>query len=79
MGVIKINGLQREQRKFRHICSYIMQDHLLHPHLTAQEAMEFSVNLKIGKELTKMEKTERVKYFINLLCYFVSTCFIYSR
>jgi hypothetical protein len=37
-----------------------MQDSLLHPLLTVQEAMSFSVNLKIGKELNADEKEKRV-------------------
>ena len=37
-----------------------MQDSLLHPLLSVEEAMRFSVNLKIGKELNAEEKEERV-------------------
>lgn len=37
-----------------------MQDHDLHPLLTVQEAMKFSVNLKIGKEVSDDEKEKRV-------------------
>jgi ABC-type multidrug transport system ATPase subunit len=37
-----------------------MQEHLLHPLLTVKEAMQFSVNLKTGKELSANEKQQRV-------------------
>jgi len=37
-----------------------MQDHLLHPLLTVEEAMSFCINLKIGKELSDEEKADKV-------------------
>lgn len=37
-----------------------MQDHLLHPLLTVEEAMSFCINLKIGKELSDEEKEDKV-------------------
>lgn len=61
-GAIKVNGLFRDQKKFRHVSSYIMQDHQLHPLLTVKEAMTFSVNLKIGNEMSNEEKTKRVRH-----------------
>jgi ABC-type multidrug transport system ATPase subunit len=59
-GVVKVNGSVRDPKQFRHVSSYVMQDNLLHPLLTVQEAMSFSVNLKIGKELNADEKEKRV-------------------
>lgn len=59
-GVVKVNGSVRDQRQFRHVSSYVMQDSLLQPLLTVREAMSFSVNLKIGKELNKEDKHARV-------------------
>lgn len=59
-GTVKVNGSLRDQKQFRHMSSYVMQDSLLHPLLTVQEAMRFSVNLKIGKELDADEKEQRV-------------------
>ena len=41
-----------------------MQDNLLHPLLTVREAMTFSINLKIGKELNEDEKETRVFFLI---------------
>lgn len=67
-GVVKINGSLRDSKQFRHISSYVMQDSLLHPQLTVREAMSFSVNLKIGKELNAEEKEQRVsvqEYFFD--------------
>lgn len=59
-GSVKVNGNERDAKQFRHVSSYVMQDSLLHPLLTVQEAMRFSVNLKIGKELTRDEKEKQV-------------------
>lgn len=55
-----MNGSPRDPKQFRHISSYVMQDSLLHPLLTVREAMSFSVNLKIGKELNAEDKETRV-------------------
>lgn len=61
-GVIKVNGSLRDPKLFRHHSSYVMQDSLLHPLLTVREAMSFSANLKIGKEMSAEEKERRVSF-----------------
>lgn len=59
-GLVKVNASPRDQKQFRHMSSYVMQDSLLHPLLTVKEAMSFSIKLKIGKELNAEEKETRV-------------------
>ena len=59
-GEIRINGGIRNQKLFRHQCSYIMQDHTLHSLLTVEESMKFSINLKIGTEMSQVQKDNRV-------------------
>ncbi|CRL02482.1 CLUMA_CG015200, isoform A [Clunio marinus] len=66
-GVIKVNGSPRNQKHFRHLSSYVMQDSLLHPLLTIREAMRFSSNLKIGKEMDDVEKKIRINEILELL------------
>jgi ABC-type multidrug transport system ATPase subunit len=60
-GSVKINGTIRDRKQFRHLSAYIMQEQLLHPLLTVQEAMKFSANLKIGKEQSAEEKQQKVR------------------
>lgn len=59
-GTITINGHARDLKRFRSQSAYIMQDDLLQMHITVWEAMFFSVNLKIGSQLKRAEKKQRV-------------------
>lgn len=59
-GTITINGHARDLKRFRGQAAYIMQDDLLQMHITVWEAMHFSVNLKIGSQLKRAEKKQRV-------------------
>lgn len=59
-GSITINGHERDLKRFRSQAAYIMQDDLLQMHITVWEAMFFSVNLKIGSQLKRAEKKQRV-------------------
>lgn len=61
-GTVKVNGNPRDLKQFRYVSSYVMQDSLLHPQLTVNEAMKFSVNLKIGKHVDVNDKQRRVSY-----------------
>lgn len=59
-GRVTINGRSRDLKLFQRQAVYIMQDHVLQAHITVWEAMQFSVNLKIGDNLTSSEKKIRV-------------------
>lgn len=60
-GTITINGKARDLKRFRSQAAYIMQDDLLQMHITVYEAMFFSVNLKVGSQLKRIEKKQRVR------------------
>lgn len=67
-GTITVNGRCRDLKRFRCQSAYIMHDCQLQMHLTVWEAMLFAINLKIGTQLPRNEKNERVKsnYFFFL-------------
>lgn len=66
-GSILINGKERNQRRFRKLSCYIMQDDCLSPLLTVMEAMTVSANLKIGKNVSNSDKKAIVNEVLDIL------------
>lgn len=66
-GIISTNGEPRDLRQFRKLSRYIMQEDLLQPYITVQEAMSIAADLKLGPDLSKEKKTVIVEEIIQLL------------
>lgn len=66
-GEITVNGSPRELKKFYTQSAYIMQDTELQQFLTVMEAMHFSVNLKVGDQLGRSAKKERIKRILEAI------------
>lgn len=66
-GSILINGEQRNIKQFRKMSRYIMQEDLIQPMLTVEEAMLVAANLKLSKSLKKKDKLNAIKEILELL------------
>jgi ABC-type multidrug transport system ATPase subunit len=55
-GSILINGENRNIKEFRHISRYIMQEDLIQPLLSVDEAMMIAANLKLSKNMSVTDK-----------------------
>nr|ASS36029.1 ABCG1 [Samia ricini] len=66
-GVVSINGEPRDLRQFKKMSRYIMQEDLLQPYITVQEAMSIAADLKLGSDLSKRNKAVVVEEIVQLL------------
>ncbi|XP_055839144.1 ATP-binding cassette sub-family G member 1 [Episyrphus balteatus] len=68
-GQINVNRRPRQAKIFRRMSRYIMQNEVLDPHCTVQEAMILAAHLKLGNELPmsqKMEMIDEILYMLRL-------------
>lgn len=63
-GTITINGQPRNLKEFRRMSRYIMQEDMVQPMLTVEEAMIVAADLKLSRELSMKNKKVAVSQHI---------------
>lgn len=66
-GQILVNGQPRNLKQFRKMSRYIMQEDLVQPMLSVEEAMMVAADLKLGKNMTKNDKRKAIDEILQLL------------
>ncbi|KAL3886952.1 hypothetical protein ACJMK2_026908 [Sinanodonta woodiana] len=66
-GEIFVKGKERDLRSFRKYSCYIMQDDHLLPHLTVEESMMCSANLKLSEHMPYQDKRNLVDQILDTL------------
>lgn len=66
-GLISINGQPRDLRDFKKMSCYIMQDNIVQPKLTALEAMNFAIDLKLGSKVSREIKDAAIGEIMDVL------------
>uniref|UniRef100_A0A0U9HSF7 Putative ABCG protein n=1 Tax=Chrysomela populi TaxID=154003 RepID=A0A0U9HSF7_CHRPP len=66
-GSILINGKQRNLKHFLKISRYIMQEDMIQPMLTVEEAMLVAANLKLERDMPKAGKLKIIDEILDLL------------
>lgn len=66
-GIITYNDDVISTSKIKTVSSYFMQEQMLHIYLTVNELMNFSVNVKCQKKLSKDEKEVKVEELLAML------------
>nr|QBQ34586.1 ATP-binding cassette sub-family G member 18 [Diaphorina citri]QER78504.1 ATP-binding cassette transporter [Diaphorina citri] len=66
-GKLKVNGQSRDEKLFRKMSCYIMQEDLLQPLLTLQEVMLFAAELKLPSDTPKKDKLKLIHEIQSML------------
>uniref|UniRef100_A0A1A9WZY2 ABC transporter domain-containing protein n=1 Tax=Glossina brevipalpis TaxID=37001 RepID=A0A1A9WZY2_9MUSC len=68
-GTVKVNGkvISTNSEKYRELSCYIIQDDMLRSHLTVGETMMLAANLKLGYNVTKVQKENLINNILSQL------------
>jgi ABC-type multidrug transport system ATPase subunit len=66
-GEVLMNGQHYTIHQLKKMAGYVMQDDLIHSHLTVGETVQYTAELRMDRHSTAAQRTERENYVLNLL------------
>jgi ABC-type molybdenum transport system ATPase subunit/photorepair protein PhrA len=75
-GDIRLNGEAYSKYQLKSMSGYVMQDDLIHSHLTVVETLSYTAELRMPSTSTAAERKDREEYVMKLMgiCKFFCVC-----
>ncbi|CAF0815149.1 unnamed protein product [Didymodactylos carnosus] len=64
-GEMRLNGAAYDNAELKRIAGYVMQDDMLNGHLTVEETLNYTAELRLPRHVTREQRNDRVRDVMN--------------